>query len=227
MREFSKAGQKRILVLGTKNKDKLRELKALLAGTKIRVFSLAGFPDCRAIRETGKTFEANARLKARAYSLHTRCLTIADDSGLMVNALKGKPGVYSARFAGPGCTYQDNNKKLLRLLTGKTISGSRASSSEDASGSAPSALRRAKFVSVIAIYDNGKFVNAVKGECCGHIAFEEKGKRGFGYDPVFIPDGYFKTFGELSPRLKNRISHRGKALRLAKEAVLNYLQRCR
>ena len=104
------------LVLGTKNKGKLCELKHLLKGSKVEVLSLADFPECEDVVENGKTFEANAKKKASAYSRHTKSLTLADDSGLMVNCLNGRPGVYSARFAGEGCAYQDNNKKLLRLL---------------------------------------------------------------------------------------------------------------
>ncbi len=189
---------KKEIVLGTNNRDKLRELKKLLRGSGIKVLSLRDFPKCAKAAENGRTFEANARKKARYYSIHTRRLTLADDSGLMVSYLNGKPGVYSARFAGPGCTYHDNNRKLLRLLA-----------------RVPKAKRRAKFVCVMALYDNGRFVNTVRGECQGTIAFEEKGKNGFGYDPVFIPDGFSKTFAQLPPRVKNKISHRGKALKKA------------
>ncbi|HLD76463.1 MAG TPA: RdgB/HAM1 family non-canonical purine NTP pyrophosphatase [Candidatus Norongarragalinales archaeon] len=190
--------KKTLITLGTKNKDKLRELQKLLKGVSIRVRSLVDFPKHRDVMENGKTFEANARKKARLYSRHTKGLVLADDSGLMVSSLKGKPGVYSARFAGPDCTYHDNNRKLLRLLS-----------------RVPKTKRRAKFVCVMALYDNGRFVNTVRGECRGTIAFEEKGGNGFGYDPVFIPDGFSKTFAELSPRVKNKISHRGKALKKA------------
>jgi len=133
-------------------------------------------------------------------------LTLADDSGLMVSYLKGKPGVLSARFAGRGCTYQDNNRKLLRML--KEVLA---------------AKRGAKFVSVAAIYDNGRFVEAVKGECRGRIAFRERGKKGFGYDPVFVPAGFSRTFAELPPRIKNSISHRAKALWKARKVILKYL----
>ena len=194
------------IVLGTKNRDKLRELKALLRGSRIRVLSLKDFPACPGVRENGRTFESNARKKAAFYSRHTKLPTLADDSGLNVNVLNGKPGVYSARFAGPGCAYADNNRKLLRLLQGKKS-------------------RRARFACVIAIYDDGNFIETVKGECRGRIAFEEKGKNGFGYDPVFIPDGFSKTFAELPRSVKNRISHRGKALRLAKQVILKYFKK--
>lgn len=199
--------KERRLILGTKNEDKLKEIQRLLKGAKVRVLSLAHFPACKDVVENGKTFEANAKKKARVYSLHTRSLTLADDSGIMVNFLNGRPGIYSARFAGKNCNYRDNNKKLLRSL-----------------GDIPSQRRKAKFICVMALYDNGRLVNTVKGECRGVVAFEERGRNGFGYDPVFIPNGFSKTFAELSPSSKNRISHRGKALRAAKIAVLNYLK---
>jgi len=193
----------KLIVLGTKNKDKRRELEALLKGTKFTVKTLADFPACADVVEDGRTFEANARKKARIYSIKTKSLVLADDSGLMVHALNGKPGVYSARFAGPGCTYRDNNQKLLKLLAKKKS-------------------RRAKFVSCMALYDRGKFVACVKGECHGHIAPVERGKNGFGYDPVFVPGGLKKTFGELSQSAKNKISHRSIALKKAKTEVLKY-----
>ena len=196
------------IVLGTKNKDKLRELKSLLKGSKIRVRSLSEFPDCPEAVEDGRTFEANARKKARAYSIYTGQLTLADDSGIMVNSLNGKPGVYSARFAGEDCTYQDNNKKLLKLLAKKEASG-----------------RRAKFVSCMALYNKGRLVACVRGECRGIISPEARGKNGFGYDPVFIPRGFSKTFGELSSKAKNKISHRSKALKKAKKEILKALRR--
>ncbi len=197
-------GGKRI-VLGTKNKDKLRELQALLKGSGIHVLSLGDFPDCADVKETGKTFEANARKKARHYALHTKLLTLADDSGLSVRVLNGRPGVYSARFAGPGCTYRDNNRKLLRLLR-----------------KLPAVKRKAKFVCVIALYRGRKCVGVVRGECPGKIGFEEKGRHGFGYDPVFIPRGFSKTYAQLSPAVKNRTSHRGRALRRAVKIILKF-----
>jgi len=196
---------KRSVVLGTKNQDKVAELGHLLKGSGIHVLSLNNFPGQKDVRETGTTFAANARLKARFYSKRTGFLTLADDSGLMVPALNGKPGVYSARFAGPGCTYTDNCRKLLRLLAAKR-------------GTA----RRAKFVSVVAIYDKGKCVDVVRGECAGTITEAAKGKNGFGYDPVFIPQGSKKTFAEMSPAEKNAVSHRGKALRSAVKLLRGY-----
>ena len=196
---------KKYVVLGTKNVDKLRELKRLLRGSGVRVLSLADFPDCPDVAEDGKTFEANARKKARVYSRHVHGLALADDSGLMVSALNGKPGVTSARFAGTGCTYHDNNKKLLQLLKNKDTK-----------------RRGAKFVCAVALYDSGRPVAAVKKECRGHIALGKKGTRGFGYDPVFIPNGFTKTFAELSASQKNKISHRARALRALRTSILNF-----
>ena len=193
------------VLLGTQNPDKLKELQRLLRGSGIRALSLSDFPKCPEARETGRTFEANARIKARAYSRHVGALAVADDSGLMVSALGGRPGVYSARFAGPGCTYQDNNRKVLSLLKAK-----------------PGSLRRAKFVSAVALYYKGKPVRVVKGECRGKVALEAHGRNGFGYDPVFVPEGYSKTFAELTPSVKNKISHRGKALRMILPHILNF-----
>ena len=194
------------LILGTNNQDKLREMKALLRGSKIRVRSLAEFPGCPEAVEDGRKFEANARKKARTYSLFTGKLVLADDSGLMVYALNGKPGVYSARFAGANCSYQDNNRKLLRLLKKR-----------------PGLSRRAKFVSCMALYDRGKAVACVKGECHGSIAQMSRGAHGFGYDPVFIPTGLKKTFGEMISSAKNKVSHRWKALKKVKPIIINYL----
>lgn len=197
----------RELVVGTNNRDKCREIQKMLSGISLKVSALSDHPECGEVHENGRTFEENAKKKARAYSKHTGALVLADDSGLMVNYLNGRPGVYSARFAGPGCTYQDNNRKLLRLL--KKL---------------PAARRGAKFVCVMALYDRGRFVATVKGECRGHIAERELGANGFGYDPVFIPEGYQRSFGELSPSTKNRLSHRGKALRNAKREIIRYLR---
>lgn len=191
------------VVLGTHNPDKLAELKKLLKGSGIKVLSLSDFPQCPEARETGRTFEANARIKARAYSCHAKTLALADDSGLMVSALGGRPGVYSARFAGPGCTYRDNNRKVLRLLKSKKS-------------------RRAKFISSMALYSNGRPVAIAKGECRGKIAKDEKGTYGFGYDPIFVPQGFTKTFAQLTPKTKNQISHRAKALHAIRPFILKF-----
>lgn len=191
------------LLIGTNNQDKLNELKRLV-GKALRVQSLKDFPGSTEAVEDGTTFISNAKKKASHYAKYTGQLTLADDSGLMVNALNGAPGVYSARYAGEGCTYRDNNEKLLRVLKKKRS-------------------RAAKFVCVIAVYDGRKFIGSVRGECKGKIAEKIRGKNGFGYDPVFIPVGYTKTFAELPPAVKNKVSHRSRALRAAVKLVRRYL----
>jgi non-canonical purine NTP pyrophosphatase (RdgB/HAM1 family) len=195
----------RSIVLATGNKDKLAELRSLMKGSGVTVLSLADFPKMPSVREDGKTFEANAEKKARVYSKRTRSLVLADDSGLEVNALGGAPGVYSARYAGLKCSYADNNRKLLSAM-------SRVAWPK----------RKARFVSVIAIFEDGKKIGTVRGECEGKIGYLEKGSNGFGYDPVFIPKGQAKTYAELSCAQKNALSHRGKAFRKATKLVLRH-----
>jgi XTP/dITP diphosphohydrolase len=194
------------LVAATTNKDKVKEIKKILKGLRVKILT----PDCFGVPpevvEDGKTFEENASKKARVISRFTGALTIADDSGLEVQTLRGRPGVMSSRFAGNDATYSDNNAKLLRLLKG-----------------VPAAKRKARFVCVIAIAMGGKVLKTVRGTCNGRIGFELKGKSGFGYDPVFIDPKYGKTFAELGPKIKNSISHRYRALEKAKKALKNLL----
>lgn len=178
------------IIVATGNKHKLREIRQILR------LPVAG---CQLpVKEDGATFEANAIKKAKAIKLKEGEIAIADDSGLMVDCLNGRPGVRSARFANPP-TPEKLCKKLLRFVKGKK--------------------RAARFVCVIAIvYPNGK-IKTVKGICRGRIATEMRGSQGFGYDPVFIPSGYKKTFAEMKPTMKNRISHRAKALRKLKNVI--------
>ncbi len=194
------------IVIGSANKDKARELERLLADFKVKVLTLADFPNAPKVIENGRTFEANACKKARAYSKLSDHLTLADDSGLCVRALNNRPGVYSARFAGPGCNYLDNNKKLLRLLAGKATS-----------------KRSAFFCSTIALYQRGKKIKVLKGICSGRIADSMKGAHGFGFDPVFIPSGSKKTFAQMTPAQKNQISHRARALSATKAFLKKHL----
>lgn len=154
--------------------------------------------------EDGETFEANALLKAEYYGRQFDVPCVADDSGLEVDALHGMPGVYSARYAGEGCTYADNNRKLLAEL-----------------GDTPAPRRTARFVCVAAFFDPNGESHVCRGVVAGTIAPECRGSLGFGYDPLFIPAGSNKTFAELDPREKSRISHRGQAFR----AMANYLRR--
>lgn len=190
------------IVISSRNKEKKRELKALLKDLKIKVLDLNDFPSAPRVEEKGRTFEENAAAKALKIAKFTERLTLADDSGLEVEALGGRPGVYSARFAGKGATYEANNRKLLRLLEGS-----------------PKSKRKARFVSVIAVAYGDKLVGITRGECSGRITFEPKGKNGFGYDPVFFSPKHNKTFAQLSPKEKNAVSHRGRALRKAKKII--------
>ena len=209
----------RTAILASQNKNKIKEIRAILEKFGLDVISRddAGIPTDD-IEETGTTFEENSHLKASvimdmiaadpSLEKYLDSPVIADDSGLMVDALGGAPGVYSARYAGEGCTYDDNNTKLLAALDG-----------------VPASERTAKFVTEIpliypnekgvpeaAVPQDGRYVLVASGECRGHIATEKKGEGGFGYDPVFIPDGYSNSFAELGTDFKNTISHRAKAL---------------
>lgn len=196
----------RELVAATTNKDKVKEIKKILKGLGVKVLTPDAFGLPPEVIENGRTFEENASKKARIISRFTGKLAIADDSGLEVEALGGRPGVRSSRFAGEKVTYADNNAKLLRLLSG-----------------APPAKRKARFICVIAIARNGKVLKTVQGAVTGRIAFENRGKKGFGYDPIFIAPKYGKTFAELGPEIKNKISHRYKALDKAKRVLKKLL----
>ena len=191
------------LVLATQNQDKVREIKSFLSGLKIRILTLDNFKPTSKLKETGQTLEENALQKAEQVYRLTKLPSLADDSGLEVEYLKGKPGVRSSRFAGEKATYLDNNLKLLRLL--KNV---------------PAQKRKARFRCVMALKLNEKKTKLLKGKVSGSIATERKGKSGFGYDPVFYIPMLKKTFAQLSLKQKNRISHRAKAL----EKVKKYLQ---
>ena len=195
------------LVIATRNKKKKKELEKLVKGLNVKVSSLselkAHIPH---VVEDGRTFRQNAVKKALTFSRYIKELILADDSGLMVDALDGKPGVRSSRFAHTRAKDEENNAKLLRLM--KNI---------------PPKKRGATFVSVVAIAENGNLIGTARGECGGTIGFEPKGKNGFGYDPLFTPKGKNRTFAQFSPSFKNRISHRAKALKKAKAIIRKYL----
>jgi XTP/dITP diphosphohydrolase len=187
--------KKRMLLIATNNQGKLREFRSLLTGLDIEMLYLESFGNIAEIEETGLTFAANAELKATGYALQTGFTTLADDSGLEVEALNGRPGVMSARYAGPETSFQNKMAELLAELD-------RTSDT----------YRRARFVAAIAVADKtGALIHNAKGICPGRIASEPRGSGGFGYDPVFIPDGYDQTFGELPEVTKRKISHRGRA----------------
>jgi len=183
------------LLIATRNQGKVTELRQLLSGSPLRLRSLHEF-QVGTIDETGATFESNAVLKASGYALQTGMLTLADDSGLEVAALGGEPGVRSARYAGDQATDTQRIQKLLAEL-----------------GATNDPDRAARFVASIAIADHdGKILHQSCGICEGRIGVEPRGNKGFGYDPIFIPDGYTLSFGELDATEKNKISHRARAL---------------
>ena len=187
------------LVIATRNRGKLLELRAIVGELPLKLLDLRSFPSVRAVPETGTTFVENASFKAAGYAVQTGEMTLADDSGLEIDALDGAPGVLSARYAGEGASDAERVDRLLAEL-------SQVKSGE----------RTARFISVIAIANReGVILNLSTGVCEGLIASAPRGANGFGYDPVFIPRGFEQTFAELPPASKNRISHRGKALQAA------------
>ncbi|MBU3912174.1 MAG: RdgB/HAM1 family non-canonical purine NTP pyrophosphatase [Candidatus Omnitrophica bacterium] len=195
------------LVIATRNQHKLKEIRTLLRGLPVKVVSLEGFKGVPEVKEDRKTLEANAKKKALIVSDFLKKLVVADDSGLEIKALGGRPGVFSARFSGKGATYSSNNEKVLRLLKGMPLS-----------------KRKACFRCVIAVVDKGKVIGTAEGRIKGIITKKPSGNTGFGYDPIFRPNGYKKTFAELGINKKNRISHRSRALLKAKNIIKKYVQ---
>jgi len=192
----------RQLLLATRNAQKTREFSEIL-GNEFGVRDLSVEPDVPEIEETGATFAENAILKAVAISQRFPGLVVGDDSGLEVDAIEGAPGVYSARYAGPGAKDRDNIARLLSEL--RTLSIERPYS--------------ARFRCVLALACDGKLLDTVEGVVEGAIVEPPRGTRGFGYDPVFQPTGLAETFGEIAPGEKNRISHRANAIRLLRAAL--------
>ena len=188
--------RKPTLLVATRNQGKLRELRQLLGDLPLVMLGLDDFPTIQTVPETGTTFVENASLKASGYATQGHILTLADDSGLEVDALGGAPGVLSARYAGEAASDAVRIEKLLAELSSMAVEN-----------------RSARFVSAIAISSGeGSIVNISTGTCEGHIDSAPHGEHGFGYDPVFIPRGYTATFAELAPTVKHRISHRARAL---------------
>lgn len=203
-------------ILATQNRHKVKEILKILGahfggkrrragwrGRKIKLLSLLDFANPPKIIENGRTFEANALKKARAVVKKYRLPSVADDSGLMVGCLDGAPGIKSARYAGPNPTKERLCRKLIREIE-KVCGFPRA---------------RARFVCCIAIVWPDGREKVIRGEVQGHIINEMCGENGFGYDPVFVPRGYNKTFAQMQPAFKNRISHRARALKKAKRAM--------
>jgi XTP/dITP diphosphohydrolase len=185
-----------LLVVGTRNVKKRQEILEILRDLGIEVRDLTSYPDAPEVVEDGQTFEDNARKKAVTLARHLKAWVLGEDSGLVVPALNGEPGVYSARYAGDVHDDAANNEKLLRELAKKT---------DD--------QRAAYYVCTAALADPAGEVKAVvEGRCHGVIIKEYRGQGGFGYDPLFLIPEYHQTFGELSARVKHALSHRGRAL---------------
>jgi XTP/dITP diphosphohydrolase len=185
------------LVVATRNAHKTREIQHIL-GLEFRVRDLGAHPEVPEIRESGTSFEENAKIKALAASRQVSALVIADDSGMEVEALGGAPGIYSARYSGANATDKDKIDKLLREL---------------ARVGATKTARRARFRCVVALARNGDLLETFEGIVEGRIADEARGDSGFGYDPIFVPEGFEQTFGELPTEVKSTISHRARAVR--------------
>ncbi len=183
------------LLAATSNKHKVEEFRKMLndLNSRVNIVTPDTIPNFPVLIEDGNSFEENAEKKAEQASAYADMAAFADDSGLVVEALDGAPGIYSARYAGEGATDAERIAKLLEAMKGKTD-------------------RRAKFVCAIAIAYRGDDVALFRGEVCGTIAEAPRGTNGFGYDPVFIPEGYDKTFGELPSEVKDSISHRAAAM---------------
>ncbi len=197
------------VILSSDNKDKIKEIKEILRDLDVRILSKKDLGlDKLEVVENGRTLEANALKKARAvYNVIKGHIIIADDTGLFVDALDGEPGIFAGRYSGENATYEENNKKLLEELKGL----------EDYK-------RKAYFMAVAAIIDKQGNEHIVKGICKGRIAKTYRGEGGFGYDPLFIPEGYEKSFREMGEDKKNSISHRRKAfeeVRLKIEEILD------
>ena len=191
------------LLMATHNAHKTREIQRML-GAKFAVRDLSEHPDISKPVENGKTFEENAILKAIAASREVPSLVIADDSGLEVDALGGAPGIYSARYAGENATDKANIDKLLRELARQNV---------------PADQRTARFRCVVAAARNGTLLRTFEEVVEGTIVDLPRGSHGFGYDPVFQPKGFDQTFGEMASQLKNKISHRAKAIVALREAL--------
>ena len=190
------------LLVATNNKGKLKEYGVLLKGIPFEIVSLADVDIDADVEETGNTFEQNATIKATSYCAMSGLITLADDSGLEVDALGGEPGVMSARYAGPQATDEDRVKYLLSKMS-----------------SVPWEKRTARFVCVIAIATPQQDVKLCRGICDGYITYEQKGTNGFGYDPIFYFPDMDRTMAELTPQQKNGVSHRGRAAQDARKLL--------
>jgi XTP/dITP diphosphohydrolase len=190
------------ILIATKNKNKLSEISKLLKDADIKLKSLADYPEAPEVVEDKKSFIENAAKKAIEYSKYTGIAALADDSGLEVDILDGRPGVYSARYAGPE---QDDKKNIARLL--------------DVLSDVPADKRTARFKCLVVLAQGDNVLATAEGTCKGVISYRPAGDYGFGYDPVFIPKGYDKTFSELGSEVKDKISHRAIAFNKMAEII--------
>ncbi len=198
-----------ILLVASGNAKKLKELQELLGDLDLKLISLSNFPEVVEVAEDGNSFKENAEKKALGFARQTKCLTIADDSGITVDHLKGAPGIYSARFADTEKNDLRNCEKLLYLM--KDV---------------PYQNRQAQFRCAVALATPFKVVSVVEESVSGYLTEQMKGEGGFGYDPLFFYPEFGKTFAEVSPDLKHSVSHRGKALLKMKEVLRGYLSGC-
>lgn len=189
------------LIFASGNKGKIKEVKALFEGSGYEVVSPYDLGNPVDVEETGKTFYENSLIKAKAVYDIYKLPVIADDSGLEVEQLNGEPGVYSARYAFEGCTYEDNNNKLLSVL--KDLPEP----------------HKAAFVCCAVYYDGNADIHET-GKLPGRIVMERKGEKGFGYDPIFVPDGFSVTLAQLELDEKNKISHRSRAFEALKKRLV-------
>ncbi len=194
------------LLLATTNQGKTREIKSFFQALPLEILSLDDLGDFEPFPEKGKTFADNARGKSLFYSQNWEVLTLAEDSGLEIEALDGEPGVLSARYSGPQATDEKNNQKVLERM--KEV---------------PEEKRKARFVSCLVLSRKGEVIKEIKESVEGRITFKKKGTYGFGYDPLFYYPPLKRTFAELLPEEKNEVSHRGRALKKLKEFLLDYL----
>lgn len=234
------------LIIATTNPGKLREIRELLKDLNLKITSLSDYPDAPKVEEDGKNFAQNALKKAATIALYAGKLTLGEDSGLEVKVLDNKPGIYSARFSGTGATDKRNNAKLLRVLRGVPLRKRQARYRCFAAlvdggaprieacgpvhcgiprGGIPTGTPSIPHLKMGAFRRRGKgVIDVVSGSCAGVIALKGKGNNGFGYDPLFFLPRCNKTFGELDPAIKAKISHRARALQKIKKVLRKYLQ---
>jgi XTP/dITP diphosphohydrolase len=195
----------RQIIVATHNRDKVAEFRQIFSDVEVTLLTLEEFPSVGPVEEDASTLEGNALKKAREVFRLTGIPALADDTGLEVRYLNDAPGVFSSRYAGAGATYVMNVQKLLRDMKG-----------------VPFRRRRARFRSVLAFVPSPETVEVAEGSCHGVILEEPRGSGGFGYDPVFLPDGYSKTFAEMGLDLKNQVSHRARAAFTMREILRRY-----